>query len=249
MSEFEGKRILITGAGSGFGKMLSERLAEQGARLNLSDINEQSLQAHVEHLQSAYNAEIHADVVDVSSEAQVKQNIEQGVQRFGGLDIAVNNAGMAIGQRSLLEITEEEFDTVYAINTKGVFFGMKHEVPHMLESGGSILNVSSIAGLLAAPGTADYAAAKHAVSGLTKTAASEFGRRNIRVNAICPYFTPTAIIKDMSEKDAAKYSSIVPMKRLGRVEEVVTTMMSMIQPSNAYLNGQCIAVDGGMSCQ
>lgn len=249
MSEFNGKRILITGAGSGFGKLLSERLAEQGALLNLSDINKEALENHAAHLRSAYSANIHADVVDVSSEAQVKANIDQGVAKFGGIDIAVNNAGMAMGQRSLLEITEEEFDTVYAINTKGVFFGMKHQVPHMLEAGGCILNVSSIAGLLAAPGTADYAAAKHAVSGLTKTAASEFGRKNIRVNAICPYFTPTAIIKDMSDKDAAKYSSIVPMKRLGRVEEVVVAMMNMIQPSNSYLNGQCLAVDGGMSCQ
>ena len=249
MSEFEGKRILITGAGSGFGKLLSEKLAEQGARLNLSDVNGDSLKTHVEFLRSSYQAEIHSDIVDVSSEAQVKHNIDAGVKHFGGLDIAVNNAGMALGRRSLLEITEEEFDKVFAINTKGVFFGIKHEVPHMLENGGCILNVSSIAGILAAPGTADYAAAKHAVSGLTKTAASEFGRMNVRVNAICPYFTPTAIIKDMTEKEAVKYSAIVPMKRLGRVEEVVAAMINMIQPSNGYLNGQCLAIDGGMSTQ
>lgn len=248
-SEFTAKRILITGAASGFGQSLSRRLAEQGAVLMLSDINDEALQAHAASLRSAYDATIYAQRCDVASEADVKAAITAGVQEAGGLDIAVNNAGMAVGFRSVLEITEEEFDRVYSINTKGVFFGMKHQIPHMLKTGGSILNVSSVAGLLAAPGNADYAAAKHAVSGLTRTVASEFGKKNIRINAICPYFTPTAIIKDMDAKSEAVYKSINPMKRFAEVEEVVTTMMTMIQPSNSYLNGQCLAIDGGITAQ
>jgi len=248
-NEFNGKRIFISGAASGFGYSLAQRLAAHGADLILVDLNLAPLESLASTLRERNGVQIFVDQCDVSSEKNLRSSLEQGVKVLGGLDIAVNNAGMALGYRPLLEVTEEEFDKTMAVNAKGVFFAMKHQVPHMLASGGIILNVSSVAGIFAAPGMSDYAAAKHAVSGLTKSAAVEFGKQNIRVNAICPYFSPTAIIKDMNEKQAALYQSINPMKRFGEIEEVVSTMISMISPSNGFLNGQCIAVDGGITAQ
>lgn len=249
-TEFKHKRIFISGASSGFGYALAKRLASYGADLILVDINPGPLESLAVTLREQHKTQVVTGQCDVSNESDLQSCLEEGIKTLGGLDIAVNNAGMAMGYRPLLKITEEEFDKTMAVNAKGVFFAMKHQVPHMLANGGIILNVSSVAGIFAAPGMSDYAAAKHAVSGMTKSAAVEFGKQNIRVNAICPYFSPTGIIEGvMNEKQAALFQSINPMKRFGEIEEIVSTMISMISPSNGFLNGQCIAVDGGITAQ
>lgn len=242
-SEFSGKTVLITGAASGFGRLLTERLAALGANLVLGDINVAGLDDLVgtlpgktEHLRC-----------DVSLEDEVETLCLRARETFGGLDLAVNNAGFAPPMKSLLDTTEEDLDRCFAVNAKGVFFGLKHQVPLMRDRGGAILNVASVAGLNAAPKLAAYAAAKHAVVGLTRTAAVEFARHNIRVNAICPFFSPTPLMTGSGFAGKEDFlASGVPMKRLGEPAEIVETMLALLNPGNTYLTGQAIAVDGGV---
>ncbi len=246
MQNFDQKVVLITGAASGFGKLLAEKLSSYGARLVLGDIRQDALDS----VAGALPGPIAIRPCDVSNEAEVTALTAEAVSAFGRLDIAVNNAGIAPPMKSLLDTTEADMDRNFAVNTKGVFFGMKHQIPVMLDGGGgSILNVASLAGLNGAPKLASYVAAKHAVVGLTRTAAIEFARKNIRVNAVCPFYTLTPMVTEeatlsdrleMLEKGS-------PMKRLGQPEEVVATMLSIIDPANSYLTGQAIAVDGGVS--
>jgi NAD(P)-dependent dehydrogenase (short-subunit alcohol dehydrogenase family) len=243
-SEFSGKTILLTGAASGFGKLLAERLSGLEANLVLGDIDAAGLENVAQDLPRPA-ARMHCDV---SKEAEAASLCALARETFGGLDIAVNNAGIAPPMKSLLETTEEDLDTVFAVNAKGVFFGMKHQIPLMLgQGGGAILNVASVAGLNAAPKLAAYAAAKHAVVGLTRTAAVEFARHNIRVNAICPFFSPTPLMTESGFADRLDFLATgVPMKRLGTPSEIVETMLSILRPANTFLTGQAIAVDGGV---
>lgn len=244
-SDFTNKTVLITGAASGFGRLLAAQLSAKGANLVLGDINDAALQATIGELPGP--AEIAR--CDVSREDDMKRLCALAKERFGGLDIAVNNAGISAPMKSLLDTTEEDMDRNFAINAKGVFFGMKHQIPIMLEGGGgSILNVASVAGLNGAPKLTAYAAAKHAVVGMTRTAAVEFARKGVRVNAICPFYSPTPMVMEGGMVSSIEQlESGAPMKRLGRPEEIVATMLSIIHPANSYLTGQAVAVDGGVS--
>jgi NAD(P)-dependent dehydrogenase (short-subunit alcohol dehydrogenase family) len=245
MTGFEDKVVLVTGAAGGFGRLLATRLAEAGARLALADIDEPGVAAVADRL----GREVLAEACDVAVEKQVANFVAKAVDRFGRLDVAINNAGISTPMKSLVDTTEEDLDRNFAVNAKGVFFGMKYQVPVMLkQGGGSILNVASMAGINGAPKLAAYAAAKHAVVGLTKTAAVEFARKNVRVNAVCPYFSPTPLVTrgiDPEVQDMVANAS--PMKRLGTPEEIVETMLHIVSPDNAYLTGQVIAIDGGVS--
>jgi len=251
---FTDKVILITGAASGFGKLLSTEVAQRGAKLVLGDLNEAGVLAVAEELQ-AQGCEVVAHRCDVSKEADCKALVDAARETFGKLDIAVNNAGIPTAMKPLEETEEAEMDQQFNINAKGVFFGMKYQIPLMREVGeGSVLNVSSMAGLGGAPKIASYAAAKHAVVGLTKTAAVEYGRKGVRVNAICPFFSLTPMITDaetakgVSPEDIDAFlGQASPMKRLGKPEEMVNVMLMIISPGNTFMNGQTIAVDGGIS--
>lgn len=251
---FTDKVILITGAASGFGKQLSAEAAQRGAKLVLGDLNEAGVQAVAEELK-AQGSEVVAQRCDVSKEADCKALVDSAREAFGKLDIAVNNAGIPTDMKPLQDTDEAEMDQQFNINAKGVFFGMKYQIPLMREAGeGSVLNVSSMAGLGGAPKIASYAAAKHAVVGLTKTAAVEYGRKGVRVNAICPFFSLTPMItdstmaKDVNPEDIEAFlGQASPMKRLGTPEEIVNVMLMMISPVNTFMNGQTIAVDGGIS--
>lgn len=245
MQNFTDKTVLVTGAASGFGKLLAERLSAAGAKLVLGDRDTEGLSA----VEQSLPGEVVAQACDVTKEDQVEALVQAAVTRFGGLDIAVNNAGIAPPMKSLLETTEADMDLNFAVNTKGVFFGMKHQVKVMLTQGhGCILNVASMAGIGGAPKLAAYAAAKHATVGLTKTAAVEFAKKGIRVNAVCPFFSPTPMVANVSSPDQqAMLAQGAPMKRLGSPDEMVNAMLLIIDPANSYMTGQAIAVDGGMS--
>lgn len=245
MKNYADKVVLVTGAAGGFGRLLASRLAAAGARLALADIDESGVRAIAKPL----DAEVLAAACDVTIEQQVADFVAMTVERFGRLDVAINNAGTSTPLKSLVETTEEEMDFNFAVNAKGVFFGMKYQVPAMLDRGeGSILNVASIAGINGAPKLAAYAAAKHAVVGLTKTAAVEFARHRVRVNAVCPYFSPTPLVTRGIPADVQQMvAGASPMKRLGSPEEIVDTMLRIADPGNTYLTGQVIAVDGGVS--
>ena len=214
--DFSDHVVLITGAGSGFGRLLAQGLALRGAKLVLSDINEHAL-TEVRH----------------------------------SLDIAVNNAGIAHQPAPVHQMTEDIIDRQFAVNVKGVMFGMKYQIPVMLaQKQGHIMNVSSLAGLGGAPKGAAYAAAKHAVAGVTRTAAVEYGRKNVRVNAICPFYSPTNILNVdgyNTPEAQAQLGMGSPMKRLADPQEIVNTMLLLLSPGNSYMNGQTIAVDGGVT--
>jgi NAD(P)-dependent dehydrogenase (short-subunit alcohol dehydrogenase family) len=247
--DFSNKIVLITGAGSGFGRLLALGLSERGAKLIISDINEDNLAACRRECEA--NTEVVSLAGNIALESVNKALVELALSRFGRLDIAVNNAGIAHQPAPMHEMTEEIIDKQFAVNVKGVMFGMKYQLPAMLtQKEGHVLNVSSLAGIGGAPKGGAYAAAKHAVAGVTRTAAVEYGRRNIRVNAICPFYSPTNILNVdgyNTPEAQQQLGSGSPMKRLAEPQEIVNTMILMLSPANSYMNGQTIAVDGGVT--
>ncbi|MEH6595322.1 MAG: SDR family oxidoreductase [Colwellia polaris] len=248
--DFTGKVAVITGAAQGFGKLLAEELAKRGAKLVISDIKDDAVQAVAKAI-SATGAEVIALASDVSKNDDCKAMVETAVKNFGRVDIGVNNAGVAHEFMPLHDIDESIMDSQFAINVKGVQFGMRHQIQQMLTQGeGAILNVSSMAGLNGAARGSAYAMAKHAVIGLTKTGAVEYGRNNIRINAICPFFTLTPMVTNFADEvQQQKMSRGAPMHRLGEPKEIVAMMLMMLSPANTYMTGQCIAIDGGVSAQ
>lgn len=253
MLDFSGRVALITGAASGFGKLLAGELGQRGAKLVLGDINEADLATLADKLGGAGVA-VRSQRCDVSSEKDCAALVALAQSAFGGLDLAVNNAGIAPPMMAIEETDEAEMDRQYSVNLKGVMFGLKYQLPLMKQRRkGAILNVSSMAGLGGAPKIASYAAAKHAVIGVTKTAAVENAKHGVRVNAICPFFTLTPMVTGIetpgvsSEDMQAFLASGCPMKRLGQPEEVVAAMLMLLSPRMTYVTGQALAVDGGVS--
>ncbi len=252
--DFTGKSALITGAASGFGKELALELAKRGAGLCLADFNAEGLAATVAEAE-ALGAKVVSLVGDVAEESHAEALVAATVEAFGKLDIAVNNAGIAPHLGPLTQLDGATLSRQLDVNTKGVAFGLKYQLRAMAaQKDGAILNVSSMAGLGGTPMGSSYGAAKHAVIGLTKTAAVEFGGMNVRVNAICPFFTQTPMVDNpiMNPKgDIADVNKNLargcPMKRIARVEEVVNVMVMMLSPLNTYMNGIAVPVDGGMS--
>ncbi len=246
--DFTSKVVIITGAAQGFGELLARSLAERGAKLVLGDINETGVKKVASEL-SALGNDVIALKCDVSKNTGCKAMVDIAVEKYGRVDIAVNNAGIAQDFLLLHEVDESVLDQQFAINVKGVQFGMRYQITQMLkQGGGNILNVSSKAGLRAAVSLSAYSAAKHAVIGLTKAGAIEYACDNIRINAICPSLTLTPMVTNMADDDLqAHMSKTVPMKRLGEPEEIVVMMLMMLSPANTYLTGQCISVDGGVT--
>lgn len=255
---FENKVVQITGAGSGFGRMAALRFANEGARLALSDVNADGLAETVASL-AATGADVIHDPLDVTVEADHVTHAAHIRAAFGALDVAINNAGWGHNLKPLHLISEAEFDASMAINAKGVFFGMKHQLPMMHEAGqGAILNVASAAGLVGAAMISAYAAAKHAVVGLTKAAADENARKNIRVNALCPSFSATPMVEEMAKQVGARtgldrdatfdqIANRIPMGRVSEPAEVVQAMLWICAPENSFMTGQSIAIDGGLT--
>ena len=243
--DFTGKVAVITGAAQGFGQLLAEELAKRGAKLVISDINEVGVHKVADGI-AATGAEVFAMKCDVSKNEQCKAMVDKALEAFGRVDIGVNNAGIAHEFMPLHDIDES---IQFAINVKGVQFGMRHQIQQMLTQGeGAILNVSSMAGLGGAPRGSAYSMAKHAVIGLTKTGAVEYGRNNIRINAICPFFTLTPMVTNFADEEKqSKMGRSAPMNRLAEPKEIVAMMLMMLSPANTYMTGQCIAIDGGVS--
>lgn len=254
---FMNQVVMITGAGGGFGRAAAIRFAAEGASLLLSDLDKTALDKSVGQLPP--DCRFAAEVVDVTNENQVSSHVENGEKSLGALDVAINNAG--IGQR-LTDIgtTEEaEFDRIIAVNLKGVFNGMKAQLPGMItRRKGAILNISSAAGLVGAGFMAAYAASKHAVIGLTRSAADEAARHDVRVNALCPSFAPTPLFNDLADALAAdrgidrqsaynRVTGRIPMRRVAEIDEVVQAMLWLCEPANSFMTGQAVSVDGGLT--
>ena len=249
----EGRVVLITGAAGGFGALAARRFAQAGARLALSDRAEGAVLALAEELGAFGQA------VDVSDEASVEGHVAAVLERFGRLDVAINNAGVGHAPVPITRTPVAEFDRMMAVNARGVFLGMKHQLPPMIEAGrGAVLNVASAAGLVGAGQLAAYAASKHAVVGLTRAAADEVARAGVRVNALCPSFATTPLFEEMADaiverrggtrEDAhARIASRVPMRRVADPAEIVQAMLWICHDDNAFMTGQAIALDGGLT--
>lgn len=248
--DFSGQVAMITGAASGFGRLLSQGLAARGCNLVIGDINQQELDNTVSSL-TLTNNKVEAMLCDVSDELQVKAMVERAMSVFGRLDIGVNNAGIAHSLTPLHLLEKETLDKQMSVNVNGVLYGMKYQIDAMLRAGsGHILNISSMAGIGGAPKGGAYSAAKHAVVGLTRTAAVEYAKKGIRANAICPFYSPTNILA-MDGYDTKENQALLargcPMRRLADPQEVVNTMILILSPGNSYMSGQTIAIDGAVS--
>jgi NAD(P)-dependent dehydrogenase (short-subunit alcohol dehydrogenase family) len=256
LARFDGLTAIVTGATGGFGRRTAERLAEEGARLVLSDMKEAQLAAFAASLptQTAILAG------DVSDETLSENLVQLAVDRFGVLDIAINNAGVAQSFVKLPQVPSDEARRIIEIDLLGVFYAMKSQLPLMerqhRSSGrtGVIVNIASVAGLSGAPRLSVYSAAKHGVVGLTKSAAAEYATKGIRVNAVCPSFARTSMALDylnMSprgiEEGANDLTRGVPMKRLAEVDEVVEVILFACDPRNTFMTGQSLAADGGIT--
>lgn len=248
IDSYQDQVVMITGAASGFGELLARRLAGMGARLALGDRNAAGLARVAAELREA-GARVVAEVCDVTREAEVEALVEAAVATFGRLDVGINNAGILTPLKSFIDTAEDELDRSFAVNAKGVFFGMKHQIRQMLaQGGGVILNVASMAGLGGAPKLAAYGAAKHAVVGLTRTAAVEYARQGIRINAVCPFYSATPMVTESEVGEKEQFlAQGSPMKRLGTPEEIVSVMLMLCARENGYMTGQAVAVDGGIS--
>lgn len=251
MGRVDGKVALVTGAGSGIGRASALALAREGASVVVSDVVEKAGEETVANITEARGRAMFVRC-DVTRTEDVRGLVEATLRAYGKLDVAHNNAGWEGRLARTADVTEEDFDRVISINLKGVFLCMKHEIPAMLGNGGSIINTASVAGLVANQGAAPYAASKHGVVGLTRTAAVEYARKNVRVNAVCPGWTQTPMsrrVADGNAKIMESYVSRVPAGRLGTVEDVAALVVFLASDESRYLNGAALPVDGGWTAQ
>jgi len=250
--KYKNKIVLITGSGSGIGKAAALAFSKEGGTIIVSDINEINGVKTVSEI-IKNNGEASFFKTDVSNFDMVQNLMDFIIEKYGRLDVAINNAGVGGDFAKITDITLESWDKTMSINSSGVFYCIKTQIPIMLKQGkGVILNTSSIAGIRGLPNAIAYSASKHAVIGITKTAAMEYAKNNIRVNALCPVFTITPMFdpKAMDKlKDgiSERLKANVPMKRFANVMEQVNTMLWLCSDEASFITGQAISVDGGLT--
>jgi len=244
---FLDKVVLVTGAAEGIGEATARAFAAQGAKVVLADINQGGQEVAKSISGLGCQAVFHA--CDVSNSESVKALFSFIQDSFGRLDIAFNNAGIDIESGKLADGSEDVFDKIMDVNVKGVWLCMQYEIQTMLTTGGGVIvNTASVAGLGAAPKMSVYAASKHAVVGLTKSAAVEYAKKGIRVNAICPAVIDTNMYRRAVASDAKKALAIGamhPIGRVGTVEEVVAAVLYLSSDTAGFTTGVTLPVDGG----
>ena len=253
MSRFEDQSVIVTGAGSGFGEAIAKRFASEGAKVVVSDINQDS--------GARVTSEIIADggaalfiPADVSSEADVQALMEGTREAQDRIDVLVNNAGYSHRQNLTWRITVEEFDAVFAVNVRGVFLGVKHAIPVMIEQGGGVIvNIASIGAIAPRPGVTPYNGTKGAVLTMTKGLALEVARHNIRVNAVNPVAAETGFMKtatgldELSDELRASLISTIPRGRMAEPRDIAAVVTFLASEDADFLTGTSINVDGGRS--
>ena len=249
-SNVAGKRILITGGASGIGAASALLLASRGAKVVIADLEEEMGAAVAKQGQDAGNSIVFKKV-DVTSGDEVRALFTFAMETLGGLDVVVNNAGIDHQPAPMHELSDEDFDRNIAVNLKGVWHCMRAAVTCMAPNGGGhVINVASIAGLRSAPLLSAYSAAKHGVMGLTKSAAHEYARVNIRFNAVCPSFIDTPMVQNtmakMNERAQKATINASPLRRLGTVDEVSGAIAWLASDESSFMNGHAFTLDGGM---
>ena len=247
---FEGKSVVVTGAGSGFGEAIASGFAREGARVVVADVNEENGR----RVASAIGSGARFTRTDVSRAADVKAMIDTAVSAFGGLDVLVNNAGFSHRMMPLWELPEEDYERVFATNVRGVYLGCKYAVPVMkARGGGVIVNTASIGAVAPRPGVTAYNATKGAVVTLTRGLAIEVAPFKIRVNAVNPVaaetgFVKTAVGVDKFPDEVRKQVvSTIPLGRLTEPRDVAAAVLFLASPEAEFLTGVCLPVDGGRS--
>ncbi len=249
---FENKVAFVTGAAGGIGFAVARAFAEAGAAVVITDVNEGAAKAAADTLTKAGHRALGLRC-DVSDEAQVAAAIGETVSVFGRLDAAYNNAGLHAPSVETADALAENFDRVIAVNLRGVWACMKHELRQMRKQGsGAIVNCSSQSGLAGIAGLGAYTASKHGVIGLTKAAALEYARRGIRINAICPGTVDTPMVaKAMADHPAEMQAVIddIPLGRMGTPEEIASAVLWLCGPGAGFMIGQIVAPDGGYTAR
>lgn len=241
----KGKVVMVTGSAAGIGLACARAFAEAGATVIMADINEPKEQAE-KLADEGLNAVSYR--CNVSDAVAVKEMIDWIVATYGRLDAAHNNAGIQTPQRPMAEITDEEYSRTVAVDLSGVWNCMRYEILQMLkQGGGAIVNTSSMGGMVGFPGQAAYIACKHAVLGLTKTAAIDYAAKGIRINAICPGAILTPMGEELIRRNPQLETEIlrdIPAGRMGRPEEIADAVLWLCSPQAGYVNGHALLVDG-----
>ncbi|MEX5590439.1 SDR family oxidoreductase [Pseudomonas urmiensis] len=245
---FSGQVALVTGGAAGIGRATALAFAAEWLRVVVADRDARGGEATVSLIRKAGGEALFLPC-DVTQDRDVRQLHQGVIDAYGRLDYAFNNAGIEIEKGRLAEGSEEEFDAIMSVNVKGVWLCMKYQLPLLLaQGGGAIVNTASVAGLSAAPKMSIYAASKHAVIGLTKSAAIEYAKKGIRVNAVCPAVIDTDMFRRAYEADPRKAefaAAMHPVGRIGKVEEIASAVLYLCSDGAAFTTGHSLTVDGG----
>ena len=250
--DFTGKVAFVTGAAAGMGAATARAFAEAGAAIALVDQDTDAAKRLATEL-TASGGTAAAISCDVSDEQQVKKAVDTTVDTFGRLDMAFNNAGIMLPPMGAADEPAEAFDRIVSVNLRGVWASMKHELAQMrVQGSGSIVNCSSLGGLVGGNGRATYHATKHGVIGQTKSAALEYAPLGVRVNAVCPGTIDTPMVERMTtggELDPQAALDAIPMGRLGRADEIAAAVLWLCSDASSYVTGVAVPVDGGYTAQ
>jgi 3-oxoacyl-[acyl-carrier protein] reductase len=247
---FKDQVVIITGGCSGIGRAAAFRFAQAGAKVFLADLSEKAGDELVEEIEKT-GAEAAFARIDVTDAEDVERMIADCLQRFGGIHVLVNSAGI-VGPRARTErYPAEEFKKVMDVNVMGLFYCMQAVLPHFLsKKSGNIVNIASVAGLIGFASHIGYAASKHAVVGMTRSAALEYAKHGIRVNAVCPAFTLTPMLESAMVNDDTNYldalQNAIPMKRFGKPEEIADAILYAASSASSFMTGHTLVLDGGL---